>query len=144
MRYLPSIVLLFLAGCATTQYGNYIEDTSSSHNAIIATDAAYQLTQLYPPASTTFSLRHPATDPFGSVLLERLRNDGYAVKEYIKTNPLEQDAPAQYDGAALAYVLDQSSNVYRLSLTIDGHILTRAYRYDDKQLAPGGAWVFKE
>lgn len=140
------LVLLFLlAGCATTQYGNYVTDHSSSRNIVIASDAADQLMQLYPPASTKFNLQHPTADSFGIVLIESLRTSGYAVQEHVKTNPIKADNPPEAeDGAALAYIFDQSSDVYRLSVMIDEQILTRAYSPHEDTIQPAGSWVLKE
>ena len=137
------LTLLLLAGCATTPYGNHVADNSPNHNTVIASDAAYQLMQLYPPASTRFNLQHPTTDAFGAVLIESLRMGGYAIKEHVKTN-LAQPLNTPDDGATLAYILDQSSDVYRLSVMIDKQILTRAYMSGEDKLQPAGSWVLKE
>ncbi len=140
------LVLIFLlAGCATTQYGNYVTDNSSSRNTTIASDAAFQLMQLYSPASTRFNLQHPTTDAFGAIFIENLRMGGYAIQEHIKTNLTPNSTPSTPDnGTELAYILDQSSDVFRLSLMIDKKILTRAYRSHENNIQPAGSWVLKE
>ena len=145
MSILILVLLLALAGCATTQYGNYVEDNSETHNSIIASDAAYQLMQIYPPASTRFNMQHPTTDPFGTALIRSLRTGGYAIQENSKSNlPGSTNTIDSNDGATLAYIFDQSSDVYRLSVMIDEKILTRAYMSDEDKIVPGGSWVLKE
>jgi len=136
--------VFLLAGCAATQYGNHVTDNSSSRDTTIASDAAFQLMQLYPPASTRFNLQHPATDAFGAVFIENLRMGGYAVQEHIKTNLTPSSTPTPDDGTALAYILDQSSDVFRLSVMIDKKILTRAYVPHENKIQPAGSWVLKE
>ncbi len=141
------VLLFLLSGCVTTtQYGNYVEDNSETHNSIIASDAAYQLMQIYPPASTKLNMLHVAEDSFGTALIKSLRTGGYAIQEH-KTSSLgqpENTATADNNGAALAYIFDQSSDVYRLSVMIDKKILTRAYMPFEDKIQPAGSWVLKE
>ena len=145
MRILILVLLFALSGCATTQYGNYVEDNSEAHNSIIASDAAYQLMQIYSPASTRFNMQHPTTDPFGAALIRSLRTGGYAIQEISKSNLAGSvNTIDDNDGATLAYIFDQSSDVYRLSIMIDEKILTRAYMPHEEGVVPGGSWVFKE
>jgi len=145
-KTLLMLILLFaLAGCATTQYGNYVEDNSETHNSIIASDAAYQLMQIYSPASTRFNMQHPTTDPFGAALIRSLRTGGYAIQENSKSSLAGSDNTTEKNnGATLAYIFDQSSDVYRLSIMIDEKILTRAYMPHEEGVVPGGSWVLKE
>lgn len=145
MRILILVLLFAMSGCATTQYGNYVEANSEAHNSIIASDAAYQLMQVYSPASTRFNLQHPTTDSFGSALIRSLRTGGYAIQENSKSSLAESATTIDNnDGATLAYIFDQSSDVYRLSIMIDEKILTRAYMPHEEGVVPGGSWVFKE
>ncbi len=56
MFRLSMLVLIFmLAGCATTQYGNFVV-ANDIHNKSIANDVTQQLIQLYPPATTQFNI----------------------------------------------------------------------------------------
>ncbi|MBA3754712.1 MAG: conjugal transfer protein TrbH [Nitrosomonas sp.] len=137
------VLIALLASCATSQYGNHVTDNSSSRNTTIASDAAFQLMQLYPPASTRFNLQHPTTDAFGAVFIENLRMGGYAIQEHIKTNTAPSGSTPD-NGTALAYILDQSSDVFRLSVMIDKKILTRAYMPHENKIQPAGSWVLKE
>lgn len=145
-KYPLILVLLYLlVGCATTtQYGNYVEDNSKTHNSIIASDAAYQLMQIYPPANTKFNMQHVAEDSFGSAFIRSLRTGGYAIQENRRSN-LTQTVNADDDnGTKLAYIFDQSSDVYRLSVMVDEQILTRAYMSHEDKIEPAGSWVLKE
>jgi len=140
------LILLLLSGCATTQYGNYVQNDSSAHNNVMASDAAYQLLQHYPAASTRFELQHVAEDSFGVAFVEYLRSGGYAVQEYkpSKFATTNTDARVDNKGIALAYILDDSSDIYRLSLTVDEQRLTRAYTPDQDKILPAGHWLRME
>ena len=144
-RILILVLLFVLSGCATTQYGNYVQNDSSAHNNVMASDAAYQLLQHYPAASTRFELQHVAEDSFGAAFVEYLRSGGYAVKEYQQSKFVTTDtAETDNKGIALAYILDDSSDIYRLSLAVDGQRLTRAYTPDQDEILPAGHWLRME
>lgn len=143
--FILMLILLLLSGCATTQYGNHVQNDSSTHNNVMASDAAYQLLQLYPPASTRFELQHVAEDSFGVAFVEYLRGDGYAVQEYKQEKFATTDtAETDNKGIALAYILDDASDIYRLSLSVDGQRLTRAYTPDQDKILPAGHWLRME
>lgn len=141
-------LLSLLTGCVATQpYGNYVDKDSAMVNQVIANDAVTQLTQLYLPANTRFNLQHNTEDPFGVTFIESLRAGGYAISERNETNPLNAAAAtpaASAEGATLAYVLDQTRDIYRLSVMVDDQILTRAYKPYKDSIYPAGAWVRKE
>ncbi len=144
--FILMLILWLLSGCATTQYGNYVQNDSSTHNKVMASDAAYQLLQHYPPASTKFELQHVAEDSFGAAFVEYLRSGGYAVKEYQSSKFAATDTDIETDnkGIALAYILDDASDIYRLSLAVDGQRLTRAYTPDQDKILPAGHWLRME
>ena len=144
--FILMLTLLLLSGCATTRYGNYVQNDSSTHNNVMASDAAYQLLQHYPPASTKFELQHVAEDSFGVAFVEYLRGGGYAVQEYKPSKFAATDTDIETDnkGIALAYILDDSSDIYRLSLTVDEQRLTRAYTPDQDKMLPAGHWLRME
>lgn len=146
LRILILVLLFVLSGCATTQYGNYVQDDSSVHNNVMASDAAYQLLQHYPPASTRFEMQHPAEDSFGVAFVEYLRGGGYAVQEYqqAKFAATHTVSDEGNKGIALAYILDDASDIYRLSLTVDAQRLTRAYTPDNGKILPAGHWLRME
>jgi len=142
------LVLLFvLSGCATTQYGNHVQNDSSTHNKVMAGDAAHQLLQLYPPASTRFNMRHAFDDSFGVAFLEYLRSGGYAVQEHKQqSNLIETDTDSDQGNKhiSLAYILDESSEIYRLSLMVDEQKLTRAYAPHKDTIYAAGHWLRME
>jgi len=152
------LVLLFvLSGCATTQYGNHVQNNSPTHNKVMAGDAAHQLLQLYPPASTRFNMRHAFDDSFGVAFLEYLRSGGYAVQEHKQqSNLIETDVDVDVDvdvdtdadqgnkHIELAYILDESSEIYRLSLLVDEQKLTRAYAPHEDTIYAAGHWLRME
>jgi type IV secretion system protein TrbH len=168
---LTVLLILFLAGCASTSdYGSFVENDSVTYNQVIAGDVAGQLMQLYPPASTKFNLQHNSEDGFGAVLIQNLRVSGYAIQENQpsklyrpgrntntrpshnkKTAARTKQRPAQNkvtvtpeEGTALAYVLDHTSDVYRLSVMVDNKILTRAYRPYKDSIYPAGSWARRQ
>tara|TARA_R110002073_G_scaffold257581_1_gene420359 strand:- start:795 stop:1238 length:444 start_codon:yes stop_codon:yes gene_type:complete len=144
-RILILVLLFVLGGCATTQYGNYVQNDSSAHNNVMASDAAYQLLQHYPPASTRFELQHVVEDSFGVAFLEYLRGGGYAVQEHQPSKFATMDTTeTDNKGIALAYILDEASGIYRLSLTVDKQRLTRAYTPDNGKVLPAGHWLRME
>jgi type IV secretion system protein TrbH len=160
---LMSLISL-LSGCvATPYYGNYVETDSTTYNQVIAGDVVGQMVQLYPPANTKFNLQHSSEDAFGAALIQNLRVSGYAVQEN-KPSKLYTNSPHQINiksdankrpvrnkvtvkpeaGTTLAYILDETSDVYRLSVMVDDQILTRAYRPYKESIYPAGSWVRKE
>ncbi|MCP5292662.1 MAG: conjugal transfer protein TrbH [Burkholderiales bacterium] len=159
-------VLLVLSGCAMTQpYGSYIQNPSPAfdqYSKVMAADVTDQIARLYPAASTQFDMQHTASDPFGQALIESLRMHGYAVQETIKPdNPLlavalpdlidETDVQSQQivqaetkSGLALRYIIDQSGDLYHVSILIEDQQLTRAFIAQSGQIQPAGLWVRKE
>ena len=155
------LVLASLAGCATTSpaptlaYGNFVANAPATHEKQLADDAARQLHMLYPPATTHLELRQASDDSFGRLLVELLRNGGYALQE---SRPVTSAAtvpgtttPAAAAGNTAAgvqlnYVLDTiaSPKLYRLTLTLGSQTLTRAYIAHSDAIHPAGAWVRKE
>ena len=161
-----TVILLLLGGCATTQlYGNFIQNPSpafSQYSKVMADDVADQIGRLYPAATTQFNLRHNANDLFGQVLIDKLRSDGFAVLE--STSPANSFLAAihspedigntnstpiseeniQYPGLALGYIIDQSGDLYHVSILIEDQQLTRAFIAQSGQIQPAGLWVWKE
>jgi len=139
------LVLIFmLAGCATTQYGNFVVANDDIHNKSIANDVTQQLIQLYPPATTQFNMQHATIDSFGDALVDSLRAGGYAIHEHQKSNLNKSTDTPTSDGRALGYVFDQMDGLYRLTVLVDQHILTRAYISNESTINPAGYWVRKE
>lgn len=158
------LMLLLLAGCATTQpYGSFIQNPSASFNqysTAMAEDVTQQIARLYPAASTQLDMQHAATDPFGQALIENLRLQGYAVQEAVVPNNIfaavnaEQSElpgqPAQVtdyiarSGLALRYIIDHSGDLYHVSILIDDQRLTRAFVAQSEHIQPAGLWVRKQ
>lgn len=138
------ILLFMLAGCATTPYGNFVAANDEAHNKSIAHDVTQQLIALYPPASTQFNLQHPTADSFGDALVESLRTGGYAIIEHQKQRLNKAAEPTISDGMTLGYVFDRMDGLYRLTVLVDQHVLTRAYSSSENTINPAGYWVRKE
>ncbi|MCW5608939.1 MAG: conjugal transfer protein TrbH [Nitrosomonas sp.] len=159
-------VLILLSGCAITQpYGSFIQNPSPSfdqHSKVIANDVAGQIGRLYPAASTQFDLRHNANDPFGQALIDKLRSDGFAVlennspansflaaiqspedSENASNTPISVEDIKNH-GLTLGYIIDQSGDLYHVSILIEDQQLTRAFIAHSGQIQPAGLWVRKE
>ena len=149
--FILMLVLLLLNGCATQPYGNFIQNPSTTYSKVMADDAATQIVRLYPAANTQFDLRHEVNDPFGNVLIDNLRLEGFAVKEatlqsiqqqIIATS--NQPGTEPQKGLALSYVVDQSGDLYHVKLMIDDMRLSRAFSVQADSIHPAGLWVRKE
>lgn len=156
-----AMLALLMSGCVTTTpapYGNQLPANGPSQDRL-ADDALTQLVKLYPPAHVRLELQQVATDAFGASLLKGLRDRGYAVLEF---DPRGAKAASSAVMAAqgssgtkpvpgsqalpLRYVLDEvgSPDLYRLTLKIGNHSLTRAYLPKDGVLVPAGYWASQE
>ena len=130
------------------------------YSEVMANDVANRIGRLYPAARTQFDIQHPANDAFGQALIDSLRMQGYAVQERIKPdNPLltavsaddadRANEPAQPSveaktrpGLPLRYIVDQSDDVYHVSIQIEDQRLTRAFIAESGQ--PAGLWVRRQ
>lgn len=138
---------MLLKGCATTQYGNFIQNPSLQASQSMAMDAAAQIDRLYPAASTQLILGHSIHDAFGQTLVEKLRVAGFAVQE-ISESPIEQSlfavpqSPAEpHTGIRLSYIVDQSDDLYHANLMIGDTRLSRAFNLRTDGIHPAGLWV---
>lgn len=130
--------LCAVAGCTTTPYGIHVEDLTDTDSQTIVRDVAHQLIQLYPPASTNFSLRYEVREAFGRKLVETLRHEGYAIQEH-KPSIVSASIPSSV--TSLAYILDRHHELYRISIIADDQRLSRAYLRKDNVIHPAGHWV---
>ncbi len=143
---------LILNGCATTQYGNFIQNASIDASQAMANDAAAQIGRLYPAASTQLNLNHVVNDPFGHTLVDKLRQSGFAVletvNEPISILPLSlPEASAQslpQQGLTFGYVVDQSDELYHANVHIGDRHLSRAFLVKDNAIYPAGHWVSRQ
>lgn len=149
MRKIILVMLLAaLVGCANRPkpagYGSFAAAANPAGGQKMADDVVTKLVTLYPPAVTRFNLQHAAADPFGTLLVARLRAKGYALQEF-KAAPKRGDAD-KGSSRALAYVFDQptGTDLYRVTVTIDEQSLSRVYQAKDGSVAPASYWVRKE
>ena len=147
MRKLMTVaaLLVSLAGCATRgQYGNFAA-APTIHNAQMAEDAVIQLKAFYPPAGTRLKLQQPASDPFGTALIGKLRQEGYAVMEATpRSNPWQGRADPT-PGTDLRYVVDRLGGAeYLVVIRVGEGIISRSYRTDNNGLAAAGYWTRRE
>ena len=144
------LVAMLLDGCATTQYGNFIQNPSINVTQVMATDAAAQIVRLYPPATTQFTVLHAANDPFGQTLIDKLRVAGFAVQEAVEPSieqslfAVPQPQEEQKAGIRLSYVVDQMDDLYHANLLIDDTRLSRAFIARADSVHPAGLWVKRE
>jgi type IV secretion system protein TrbH len=145
---------LLVSACASPgPWGNYA-DARPGYNAQMAEDAYKQLAAVYPPAKTHLTIDHPVDDPFGILLIGKLRRAGYAVEESKPatskgskghgSNAPNQAAPT-VAGLPFHYVVDRiASTGYRVSLRVGGQALNRVYQSSGSELAPAGYWAKQE
>lgn len=150
MRKIASLALLAtLAGCASSPYGNFAENTSTSINQALVTDTVKQLVAVYPPARTRFKLIHETPDAYGRALVASLRAKGYSLEEF---NPQDSKQVAEVQksgsttGLAMNYIIDitPENNLYRVTVRVGYQSLTRGYIAQSNTVYPAGAWTRKE
>jgi len=140
---------LSLAGCATKRpYGNFAA-ALPTYDHRMADDTAKQLTVLFPPANTRLKLDQPASDAYGSALVEKLRKAGYAVAVRPEIPPIVGQSALKawqaVPGTDLHYVVDQmGGGKYRVSVQVGGQTLSRAYLAANHRLSAAGYWARKE
>lgn len=142
---------LALVGCATTSsnYGNFLSpNTELMIQNKLADDAIMQLAALYPPAKVQFELHQPTPDLFGTALVQKLRENGYAIQEYTPKVAVQNALPEQVtphnDATPLRYVVDWAEGLYRVTLSVGSESLTRAYLSQDGTVQPASYWIRKE
>jgi hypothetical protein len=109
----------------------------------MAEDVAKRLVSLYPPARTRFNLKQPASDAFGTSLVQALRLRGYAL---VESKPGTKPVTPSNAGAALSYVVDQPLELgqYRVTVQIDAQSISRIYQTKGGTISPDGYWIRKE
>ena len=133
------IFMFWVAGCAAPrQYGNFLEHASVPLETGLARAGAEQLTKLYPPAATSFSLMR-ADDMFGRELSAALRRSGFAIIDGETIGSL-----------SVRYVVDElGQNLFRIMLIVRagsgaqsrGVVTSCAYKQISGALLPAGAWT---
>lgn len=144
MRQVFIVVLaLVMSGCATMgNYGSFLPEDQKVVEVKIADDAVKQLIELYPPAKSRFNMKHEAKGVFGITLVRKLRDAGYAVEEFTKS----EAAVAAGDGLALGYILDVAGapDFYRLTMMVGDQSISRPYMRQGTEVLPAGYWARKE
>ena len=145
-RLLVTCFFLSLSGCATVPTDHFTTPVSVELGNSLAADTIKQLQSLYPPAHTTFNLGQPVpkTDNFGTSLVLKLREKGYAMQTYDATQ-----SKLALDGLSILYTVDKPASsgftgLYRVQLTVGKTILTRAYTTANNTAIPAGAWAKME
>ncbi|MDR2925511.1 MAG: conjugal transfer protein TrbH [Azoarcus sp.] len=137
-----ALSFMALAGCATSQYGNYLAGDSSEQE--IAADAVKALSATYPPGKHRLAFMQPTEDVFGKALIDGLRGAGYAVDA--AAPPPDGSVGTLPAGAeTIGYKLDEAAaGVVRLTLDVGKQSITRAYFSEAGKYAPAGSWTRKE
>jgi hypothetical protein len=142
-----TLLAFILTACATSgQWGNYA-DATPAHTAQMAADAFKELSFLYPPAKTHLSVQQPINDPFGILLVQKLRKAGYGVAEQspISSKSRKPTAAPAASGLPFNYVVDRINfDHYRVSFNVGGQALNRLYQIHGADLAPAGLWAKQE
>jgi hypothetical protein len=136
---------LTMTGCVSSGYGNY-SNASTLASTSMADSTVSHLASLYPPGSTTFTMKQPATDPFGSVLVQRLRSRGYAVKEFTQEKK-QQSSLSSAPGTSLGYVVNTvAPTMYQVTTYVGNNVsLSRGFIIaTDGKAYPAGPWTREE
>ncbi|PVZ82686.1 conjugal transfer protein TrbH [Serratia sp. S1B] len=133
---------LVMTGCVSSGYGNY-SNTSSLTSISMADNTVIYLASQFPPGSTTFTMKQPAKDPFGSALVKHLRSRGFAVQEYMKDGkPQSAAAPS----TSLSYVVNTiAPNLYQVTTHVGNITFSRGFiAATDGKAHPAGPWTREE
>lgn len=146
-------MILFLACCAGCS--NQKPDAASAvmvDSTPLVQDAVSVMLATYPPAQVRLALVQDASDTFGTMLVETMRAQGYAIAEY--DQPVKGDKylglAKQPDGLAFGYLIDNggSNDELQLHLHIGSDSLNRLYSVKTNgahiQYAPQGFWTRRE
>jgi hypothetical protein len=128
----------------TSPYGNYAKVTDS-YNAQMADDAANELVALYPPATTHLALLQSARDAYGVELVSKLRESGYALEGTEKVNNRPNAKANAGVSLPIHYTVDTiGSGLYRVTISVSDHMMSRVYSVTGQDMRPAGAWTRKE
>lgn len=145
------LVLVVLCGCIKrpgSKFGNFAKADSVE----LVQDAMNVLMANHPPAKTRLALVQETGDAFGVSLVEKLRENGYAIAEFVKPAKGDKYLPAveKPDGMPFAYVLDRldKGDELRVSLHIGAESLSRLYFVqksgDELRYVPQGFWTRRQ
>jgi len=148
MRKLLLVTLVALTACSSHS-GNYTK-VSDAYNVQMADDSASRLAAIYPPASTRLTLSQKTGDAYGTELVKKLHEKGYALEEsnvWFSNTPKNTDTSTKppVSSTKLSYVVDPvGEQLYRVKLTIGPAVLSRVYSITNNIIAPAGSWTRKE
>ncbi len=108
----------------------------------MADNTVAHLAALYSPGRTTFTMKQPAKDQFGSALVQRLRSRGYAVIEFTKDGK-PQSALAN-SGTTLAVSNTVAPNLYQVTTYVGGVTLPWLSLWQQITAYPAGPWTREE
>lgn len=130
------IPLTFLMACAPlNQNLNYSVKMAASIESELINDSFAQLSKVYPAASTNIAIQTPQ-DRFGMLLIETMRQHGYAIQELL--TPDSETAP---DHLKMFYSVDAVNNEYFVKINIGRETLSRSYElWSNGQLVPVSNW----
>ena len=137
-RSILVVIMLVMAGCAVTreQNINFAPNLTQESQQKIVNDTVKKLTELYLPAKTRLSVQG-SKDTFGISLLQELRYQGYQIQEQT-LNSLRDPS-----GLQLRYILDQTDELYRLTIMIGTDSLSRPYTEENGVILPTGYWMYQ-
>lgn len=159
---LPIIMILGLiaSGCVMQpqqqEKNNVSQNITPEMGRLMAKDTAAQISRLFAMGKTTLDFEQPVKDEFGTELINRLRQQGFAVHEKIlpstaiptlftaKTEVTQESTLAP--GVSITYVVGESQDLYYVHLKAGRESLTRTYVVSDSRVSPvgvtpAGHWV---
>lgn len=145
LRTLIISLVILLSACSSTtqiQYGNFIGN--ATYEEIMAEDAAKKLRHAYSPANTRLNMNQNDNDPFGKKLVKLLRQERFAVSEFVDSDK-KILAAKKTNGLKLNYIIDKPvDELYRITLFIGSESFSRAYKVENGIIKPASAWTHKE
>ena len=137
-RSILVVIMLVMAGCAVTreQNINFAPNLTQESQQKIVSDTVKKLTELYLPAKNRLSVQG-SKDTFGISLFQELRNQGYQIQEQTLNSPHDPS------GLELRYILDQTGELYRLTIMIGTDSLSRPYTEENGGILPTGYWMYQ-
>lgn len=136
MRGLLLLMVLYvsLAGCASTGSSGSSVDATLLQNTQMAFDAAVHLAEFYPPASTRLVFDVEPRDAFGTALVIKLREEGFAVDE--------TGVALAGSGLRIKYRVNPlGDKQFVLAVWVDGSMMSRLYVTGGQGVMAAGLWA---
>jgi Conjugal transfer protein TrbH len=149
---ISTFCMLVLGACTTTaDVGNLLPSTPTSFQQKLGHDAAAQVSNILPPASTFLYLQQPHTDEFGIAFVSALRAQGFAIEEHDSqrvshNTTVDRGLYGANQKHSLKYVIDENGepNGILISISVGARTIARPYTALNGHLKPAGYWVYKE